>query len=975
MAEKIDIAEFTFNAEDIDKQLEKLERQLFELRQEQKENVSQSRKLQKAMNDLAKENEKLAKDGKANSDQYKKNEEQIKKLTDANFENFKSQQRNRDMINQVSKEYRETSKVINSLLDAEGKKVSSTQAIAAATEREVLSIKQARENNKELLQLRNELDIAGGKNADKLEQLNQKLNENNAFIKANVSEYEKQKIGIGDYSTAIQDALKNTGLFNGEINTIKNTLQSFSPVMDLIKKQFASIVTETKNATAATKGMDQAQKMSIVTMQGLTTGLKLLRLALISTGIGAIVVAFGSLIAYLATTQEGIDKLTSITRPLTAVFQTLLGLFQDLGKQVFDNPLGALEKIYNFVKKNLIETFKNLGDIIAGAFTLDFDRVEKGWNAQKQLAEENAETIKKKFGEVGDAISEAWDKGKEIDRLTKQIEQMENDMIVFREEENAKLAEQELIMRDTNRTVKEREAALKEHEKITKKLIDAEGEILNLQIKRSEIQNSLNDTSRKDEAEYQKLLAERIKNERRATDSERTNIRILNRIRNEGAKQSLDNIKKIQDAQIKAAENELKLLNASQGIRKKDADDQLELARQTRDAELRILDEKLKFQRVSQEEYNIEALRINDEYLIALRDQAIAEAEKEYKEVARILEERKNEHEKFTQERLDFEIETANKILENEKQLQETLLEQGEITKQEYEDRIFELEKTNRERRHEAQLEFEEAERERLAIDLENQRAIDDMLIEDEFERRQIRLERQRQQEIENAEKTGADINLINQKYANLAVEIERQKQEAKLAATETAVGAIAGVLGKESELGKALALSQALINVALGVTKAIAQGGLAGIATGAVVAAAGAKSIIEITKTKIPKASKGRKIKGRSHAFGGEIIEAEGGEMIINKRSSAMFAGLLSQINMAGGGIPLAENGRLVGGNITNNSIIQNTIRDGINPEGMIDAIENAVERGATRGTEYGSQEGIIGLSENRNVQQISTF
>lgn len=975
MAEKIDIAEFTFNAEDIDKQLEKLERQLFELRQEQKENVNQSRQLQKAMNDLAKENEQLARTGKANSDQYKRNEEQIKKLTEANFENFKSQQRNRDMINQVSKEYRETSKVINSLLDAEGKKVSSTQAIAAATEREVLSIKQARENNKELLQLRNELDIAGGKNADKLEQLNQKLNENNAFIKANVSEYEKQKIGIGDYSTAIQNALKNTGLFNGEINTIKSTLQSFSPVVDLVKKQFASIVTETKNATAATKGMDQAQKMSIITMQGLTAGLKILRLALISTGIGAIVVALGSLITYLATTQEGIDKLTSITRPLTTVFQTLLGLFQDLGKQVFDNPLGALEKIYNFVKKNLIETFKNLGDIIAGAFTLDMDRIEKGWNAQKQLAEENAAAIKGYASEIGNMFDEAWKRGQEIHKLQKEIENAEIDIISMRAETQKQLKELTLIRRDASKSDEERKAAIEEQKRLTQELVNEESRILELKISQMELQMQSNDTSRKDEKEYQELLAQRLEIQQKIDDINLQTIERTNQLRNSAAKQNLDNIKKIQDAQIKAAENELNLLTASQGIRKKNADEQLELARQTKDAELRILDEKLKFQRVSQEEYNIEALRINDEYLIALRNQVIAEAEQEYKEVARILEERKNENEKFTQERLEFEIETANKILENERKLQDTLLEQGEITKQEYEDRIYEIEKINREKRHQAQLDFEQANKERLAIDAENQRAIDDMLIEDEFERRQLRLERQRQQEIDNAEKTGADINLINQKYANLAVEIERQKQEAKIAATETAVGAIAGLLGKESQLGKSLALAQAFINVAQGVTKAIAQGGLAGIATGATVAAAGAKSIAQITKTKIPKASKGRKIKGRSHALGGEIIEAEGGEMIINKRSSAMFAGLLSQINMAGGGIPLAENGRLVGGNITNNSIVQNTIRDGINPEGMIDAIENAVERGATRGTEYGSQEGIIGLSENRNVQQASTF
>ena len=39
-------------------------------------------------------------------------------------------------------------------------------------------------------------------------------------------------------------------------------------------------------------------------------------------------------------------------------------------------------------------------------------------------------------------------------------------------------------------------------------------------------------------------------------------------------------------------------------------------------------------------------------------------------------------------------------------------------------------------------------------------------------------------------------------------------------------------------------------------------------------------------------------------------MIEAEGGEAIINKRSTAKHLGLLSAINQDGGGIPLAERG-----------------------------------------------------------------
>ena len=65
-----------------------------------------------------------------------------------------------------------------------------------------------------------------------------------------------------------------------------------------------------------------------------------------------------------------------------------------------------------------------------------------------------------------------------------------------------------------------------------------------------------------------------------------------------------------------------------------------------------------------------------------------------------------------------------------------------------------------------------------------------------------------------------------------------------------------------------------------------------------------------------IPKAANGMLV-GPSHAQGGikistpsGMIEAEGGEAIINKRSTKMFAPVLSAINQAGGGVKFAEGG-----------------------------------------------------------------
>ena len=75
--------------------------------------------------------------------------------------------------------------------------------------------------------------------------------------------------------------------------------------------------------------------------------------------------------------------------------------------------------------------------------------------------------------------------------------------------------------------------------------------------------------------------------------------------------------------------------------------------------------------------------------------------------------------------------------------------------------------------------------------------------------------------------------------------------------------------------------------------------------------------------KTQIMKAGRGMYINGRSHAQGGELIEAEGNEVIMNKNAVKAYGGLLSAINSSTGGIrfPQAEN--------NNRGVIQTNVSD----------------------------------------------
>jgi myosin heavy subunit len=123
----------------------------------------------------------------------------------------------------------------------------------------------------------------------------------------------------------------------------------------------------------------------------------------------------------------------------------------------------------------------------------------------------------------------------------------------------------------------------------------------------------------------------------------------------------------------------------------------------------------------------------------------------------------------------------------------------------------------------------------------------------------------------------------------------------------------------------KKVDIGQALINGAVAITKTIAQLGGVGAITPmgqaliALMAGQTAAQIGIITAQKFAKGGlvEGGMFEGKSHAeggvkfaSGGKILEAEGGEAIINKRSTAMFKPMLSAMNAAGGGKKFALGG-----------------------------------------------------------------
>ncbi len=191
--------------------------------------------------------------------------------------------------------------------------------------------------------------------------------------------------------------------------------------------------------------------------------------------------------------------------------------------------------------------------------------------------------------------------------------------------------------------------------------------------------------------------------------------------------------------------------------------------------------------------------------------------------------------------------------------------------------------------------------------------------------------EQQTQEELTELSKQYTDGLISYEEYCEKKKEIDRKaaKDEYKLKMWEWSASLI-----------------QATANIAEGVAKAIAQGGIAGIVTGALVAASGAIQIAAITanKPKAPNFATGGIVPGTSYS--GDRVQANvnSGEMILNAQQQAQ---LWKTANGAGAGgvinMPVT---------IENNASDKVSANAQLSPDGLRIMINQIVSSEMARGT-----------------------
>ena len=117
----------------------------------------------------------------------------------------------------------------------------------------------------------------------------------------------------------------------------------------------------------ATGGMISGFKGATSAIGGVIKGFKSMRMAIIATGIGALVLAIVAIGAAFTQSEEGQNKFNKIMGVLGSITGNLLDVLSSLGKSLisaFENPKQAVIDFANLIKENIVNRFEGLMELI-----------------------------------------------------------------------------------------------------------------------------------------------------------------------------------------------------------------------------------------------------------------------------------------------------------------------------------------------------------------------------------------------------------------------------------------------------------------------------------------------------------------------------------------------------------------------------------------------------------------------------------
>ena len=322
-----------------------------------------------------------------------------------------------------------------------------------------------------------------------------------------------------------------TKTINLEVNTkdAKKSLKGLEKGVDDVNKE----VKETSKSTQQMGGtLDKVTGGAVSkfnsfkgALTSVTTGFKSLKVAIIATGIGALLIAVTALGQAFTRSEEGQNKFAKILGVIGSITGNLLDLLADLGEAIinaFTNPIQALKNFQKSVTEfvtdkinGVIDSFGLLGSAIKKAFSGDFSgaledakdgfvKLNNNINPVKIAVDAVAKSVKNLAKEIkADATAAA-----KIADQRAEAEKAARKLIVERAQAEQDIARlREKAVNKEKFTAQERIAFLEEAGKISEELAAKETAVAKLRLQAKLTENSLAKSNKEDLNEAAQLEA------------------------------------------------------------------------------------------------------------------------------------------------------------------------------------------------------------------------------------------------------------------------------------------------------------------------------------------------------------------------------------------------------------------------------------------------------------------------------------
>lgn len=931
--QNIDLAKFNFNVDDIVKGAAVLKSEIDKIKAQQTE---------------------LRKAGQTSSIGFVENEAALKTL---------------------NKEYRLHVKALSDSAKAAQQSAIREQVLDTVLGAEVKTIRQARDQNKILNDLRNDANATTAEGREELRRLNEQLDRNNEFVKENADQYLKQKINIGNYKESIVEALtelqeqrdalqanekalvalrdettegsEEWNFYNTQINQTNTQINALiinmgglndeataqSSITKLLSGDFKGLATDAQEVGGAGNLMRSSLKGATTSLISITKA----SLAFIATPVGAILAvlvgAFLLIKNAMDRSEESTNKLKRAFAPLSGILDAVLGFLEPLGEFLIDGIVFGMQQAEIAIYK-AIDAFADIASF------LGFESLAAGareFNSEIQQASADARALADAEAQLAKSMREARLVQLQYQKEAEQFRQI-------RDDENRSIQERIQANEDLGAVLEQQlqdELAIAQTALTVANLrIQAEGQSAEALDAQASALEQIADIEERITGQRSEQLTNRVSLEREAEQKRQEII----------------------DARIAKMNEETALFIAQQGIRARTLEQELELERQVAQQRQAILDEELKNKRISQEAYQTAVLDLRNDLTRREAEIAVDNAAREIEQYRQQLEARQLENQFLSEQVVAQKVAENNALLAREIEFQELRRDQGVINENEFDLAIQEAREENR-------LLNKEIEDERIAVEKEEAIELRALEFEEELERQiaegatraEVLRAQQGEQRAVDIQRIQADRNagiISEQLYQARLQQIDRQAKaqelererilaEQKLNVATGLLSAASQVINKDSAAGKAIALAKAGINTYQGISAGVALGFPAAIPAVAAAAATGFKAIKDIASTKVPSAVGGG---SASSGSGGSTPQGIGG---VNLGSASNLTAIAS----------------------SGNASVQNQIGQNASSLNIAESIGEAAFQGTMAGAQQGASDGITNLSANMAVQENSAF